>query len=140
MFLVDQLEGLLAVPGQQDVVLWQVFRYDAVALRMAQNGVRLGQLAGLTLPEQAFFLMPYQHAEDLAVQDTGVELYNAMVAEAEDEWKELATGYRNFAVIHRNIVADYGRFPHRNEVLGRNSTDAELQYLAEGGETFGQAV
>jgi uncharacterized protein (DUF924 family) len=117
----------------------EVFRYDASALALAQKGVQIGQLASLAVPEQAFFLMPYQHAEDIGIQDTGVLLYDAMAAEAGDDWRELAANYRNFAVIHRNIIADYGRFPHRNGALGRVSTAAEIRYLEAGGNTFGQA-
>jgi uncharacterized protein (DUF924 family) len=117
----------------------EVYHYDGRALQLAQQGVTLGQLAGLTVPEQAFFLMPYQHSEDLAVQDAGVALYDAMVMAAPPEWRELATGYHDFAIRHRDIIAEYGRFPYRNSVLGRHSTAAESRYLAEGGPTFGQA-
>lgn len=116
----------------------EVYRYDSRALDLAQKGIALGQLAGLTIPEQAFFLMPYQHAEDLAVQDAGVKLYAAILAEAPADWRELAAGYHDFAVRHREIIAEYGRFPYRNSALGRLSTAAEARYLAEGGATFGQ--
>jgi uncharacterized protein (DUF924 family) len=117
----------------------EVYRYDSRALHLAQQGVAQGQLAGLTVPEQAFFLMPYQHAEDLAVQDAGAALCSAMVAAAAPEWRALAASFRDFAVQHHDIIAQYGRFPHRNNVLGRSSTSDETRYLAEGGATFGQA-
>ena len=116
----------------------EVFRHDSRALEIAQQGVAVSQLAGLAIPEQAFFLMPYQHAEDLEVQDAGVALYSAMAEEADPEWREAAAGYRDFALQHRDIIAEFGRFPHRNAVLGRTSTEAELSYLEEGGATFGQ--
>lgn len=117
----------------------EVFRYDAKALTLAGQGITLGQLAGLTVPEQAFFLMPYQHSEDVAVQNAGVALFSAMVEEAAPEWRDVAAGYRDFAIQHRDIIVEYGRFPHRNSVLGRASTAAEDGYLAGGGATFGQA-
>jgi uncharacterized protein (DUF924 family) len=116
----------------------EVFRYDAQALALAGQGVTLGQLAGLSVPEQAFFLMPYQHSEDLAVQRAGVQLMQGMAEEATAEWQQVADGYKQFAVMHHDIIAKYGRFPHRNELLGRSSTEAEIGYLDEGGETFGQ--
>ena len=116
----------------------EVYRYDGRALHLARQGVTLGQLAGLSVPEQAFFLMPYQHSEDLAVQDAGVALYDAMAMAAPPEWRDLAVGYYDFAVRHRDIIAEYGRFPHRNSVLGRHSTAAESRYLAQGAATFGQ--
>ncbi|MGI9308928.1 MAG: DUF924 family protein [Gammaproteobacteria bacterium] len=117
----------------------EVFRFDPKAIELASQGVRLGQLAGLSVPEKAFFLMPYQHAEDLDVQRQGVELMQGVVAEAEDGWASLATGYFEFAVRHHDIVQAYGRFPHRNSLLGRSSSEQEERFLADGGETFGQA-
>ena len=117
----------------------EVFRHDARALAFAREGVELGHLADLTIPEAGFFLMPYQHSEDLAIQKAGVELYSKVAAGADDEWRELAEGYRDFAIRHYEIIAQFGRFPHRNAVLGRISTPAEEQFLAAGGDTFGQA-
>jgi len=117
----------------------EVFRSDAKALRCAQAGVAAMQLEELSVPEQAFFLMPYQHAENLSVQDEGVRLYGALADAAEDEWRPVAAGYRDFAIQHRDIIAEFGRFPHRNAVLGRQPTPAETLYLQEGGATFGQA-
>jgi uncharacterized protein (DUF924 family) len=116
----------------------EVYRYDSIALELAGQGVTVGHLAGLSIPEQAFFLMPYQHSEDISVQRAGVELMRSLVVAAAPEWKEAASGFLNFAIRHHDIVAEYGRFPHRNSLLGRNSTEDETRYLAEGGETFGQ--
>jgi uncharacterized protein (DUF924 family) len=117
----------------------EVFRYDDRALALAGQGVTLGQLAGLSIPEQAFFLMPYQHSEDISVQRAGIQLMQAMTNEASEEWQAIAQGHLDFAVRHHDIVAAYGRFPHRNSLLGRSSTEAEAEFLTDGGETFGQA-
>ncbi len=117
----------------------EVYRYDPIVIALAQAGVALGQLAGLTVPEQAFFLMPYQHSEDLDVQRSGVALMQAMVSEAPPEWRAIARNFSEFAVKHMDIVESYGRFPHRNKVLGRHTTDDEALFLSKGGETFGQA-
>ncbi len=117
----------------------EVYRYDAKALQLAGQGITVGHLNGLSLPEQTFFLMPYQHSEDIAVQRVGVDLLRALVAEAPPEWQAFANEALSYAIRHHDIVAEYGRFPHRNSLLGRNSTEAEAQFLAEGGETFGQA-
>jgi uncharacterized protein (DUF924 family) len=117
----------------------EVFRYDERALALAGQGVTLGQLAGLSIPEQAFFLMPYQHSEDISVQRAGIQLMQAMTNEASEEWQAIAQGHLDFAVRHHDIVAAYGRFPHRNSLLGRSSTEAEAEFLTDGGETFGQA-
>jgi len=69
----------------------------------------------------------------------GVGPYDAMVSGARRDWRDLAAGFYNFAIRHRTIIAVYGRFPHRNSVLGRHSTAAESRYLAQGDPTFGQA-
>ena len=72
-------------------------------------------------------------------QRAGVQLMQALVDEAPEEWQPVARGYLDYAVRHHDIVAAYGRFPHRNSLLGRSSTDAETEFLAAGGETFGQS-
>jgi uncharacterized protein (DUF924 family) len=117
----------------------EVFRHDPRAMALAREGVECGQLESLSVPEQLFFLLPYQHSEKLAIQKAGVELYEIVAAKAADEWRAVAEGYRDFAVRHYDIIAQFGRFPHRNQVLGRQSSGAEERYLAGGGDTFGQA-
>lgn len=117
----------------------EVYRYDSNALQLAGQGITVGHLADLSVPEQTFFLMPYQHSEDIAVQRVGVDMMRALFSSAALEWKEFAKESLDYAVRHHDIVAEYGRFPHRNSLLGRNSTEAETRFLAEGGETFGQA-
>lgn len=116
----------------------EVFRFDRVAMSLAEAGVKRGHLAGLAVPEQAFMLMPFQHSEDIDEQRAGVALMQGLVAEAEPEWRPLAQGYADYAIKHHDIIAQFGRFPHRNQVLGRESTPAEVAYMATGGETFGQ--
>jgi uncharacterized protein (DUF924 family) len=117
----------------------EVFRFDRVAMSLAEAGVKRGHLAGLAVPEQAFMLMPFQHSEDIDEQRAGVKLMEGVVAEAAPEWRPVAQGYADYAVLHHDIIAQFGRFPHRNQVLGRASTPAEMAYMAAGGETFGQA-
>ena len=117
----------------------EVFRHDARALAFTREGVHQQHLEYLSIPEQAFFLMPYQHSESLEVQEEGVRLYDRLARDAADEWRELAEGYRDFAVRHHDIIAQFGRFPHRNQALGRKPTPAEVHYLESGGDTFGQA-
>ena len=116
----------------------EVFRQDARALAIAVEGVGKDQLSGLSLPQQSFFLMPYQHSEDLDIQKAGVELYQTLASDVAEDWQPVAEGYRDFAIRHHDIIARFGRFPHRNTALGRKSTAEEEQYLAEGGDTFGQ--
>lgn len=74
-----------------------------------------------------FFYLPYMHSESLADQETGIALYERLLADTGDE------GGLKWAILHRDIIARFGRFPHRNAALGRTTTAAEQTFLDEGG-------
>jgi uncharacterized protein (DUF924 family) len=88
--------------------------------------------------EQAFFFMPLQHAESLPVQERSVKIYAGLVASVSPTLKATFATFAQFAELHRDIIATYGRFPHRNRILGRPDTDSEREFLAAGGPDFGQ--
>lgn len=115
------------------------FDYDREALNVSRHGVAAGHLRALPTIEQAFFLMPFQHCEDRACQREGVVLFERMVEEASPEWRAAAESMLHYARLHHEIIERYGRFPHRNQILGRISTPEEQQYLAADHESFGQA-
>jgi len=117
----------------------RAFATDAKALRATRALVAAGHLAALTPVEQAFALMPYQHAESLPDQREGVALFERAAATAPRPWAEVMESYAGFARRHLQIIERFGRFPHRNRVLNRASTPAEEQFMAAGGESFGQA-
>ncbi len=98
----------------------QSFAYDCAALARAREMVHKQQDMALSLDQRAFVYMPYMHAEDLAAQEACIQLFSENCPR-EDNIR--------FAIIHRDIIRDHGRFPHRNEVLGRISTKAELTFL-----------
>ncbi|MCK7500815.1 MAG: DUF924 domain-containing protein [Comamonadaceae bacterium] len=104
---------------------------DARALDLARQLVASGTGRALHPFERWFAYLPFEHAEDLAMQDESVRLFTALAAE--DSRLDEALDY---AVRHRDVVARFGRFPHRNAVLGRTSTDAERDYLAQPGSGF----
>jgi len=116
----------------------EAFNYDALALGLTIVGLKLGYLEELEPIEQVFFLMPYQHVEDLQKQQEGFALFERIAAESSAEWQPLLGGCRDFANVHLEIIEQFGRFPHRNEALRRQSTEAEQAYLQQGGESFGQ--
>ena len=87
--------------------------------------------------QRVFLYMPLQHCEDLQAQETGVQLFERLARE-NSEWPVFTNEFLAFAKIHRDIIARFGRFPHRNHVLGRESTADEARYLAGGAPTFGQ--
>jgi uncharacterized protein (DUF924 family) len=115
----------------------RAFAGDATALQLCVKGHQTGMDSTLSRIERVFFWMPLQHAEDLDLQNLGVELYGTL-APGDPDRAELWNGYQSFARLHRDIIARFGRFPHRNKVLGRTSTTEETAYLEQGAETFGQ--
>ena len=114
------------------------FAHDARALEVARRAIAAGHLESLSVPEQAFLLMPYQHVEDAACQREGLLWFERLHAKAAPEWQAFTANTLDFARKHLEIVERFGRFPHRNAVLGRKSTAAEREYLAANPESFGQ--
>jgi uncharacterized protein (DUF924 family) len=102
------------------------FATDGLALREAKLALAAGADAKVESSCRCFFYLPFEHAEDLAEQDRSVALFSAL-GDAE---------FTDYAIRHRDVIAAYGRFPHRNAILGRESTEAELEYLAKPGAGF----
>jgi len=101
------------------------FAGDAKALQIAENAVERGD--GRSVPEdlQIFFYMPFEHSESLADQRTAIRLTHAMGS----------ANYLKYARVHHEVIRRFGRFPHRNAVLGRHTTAAEAAFLEAGGFT-----
>ena len=115
------------------------FAQDAKALDLTTGGIAAALDRDLRPLERLFFYMPMQHAESISVQDRSVELFDELARGAETDFlaKALASS-ADHARQHRDIIAEFGRFPHRNALLGRSSSEAEVRYLERGGATFGQ--
>jgi len=102
------------------------FATDGLALMFAKAAVARGYLAAVDPEMRQFFLTPYEHSERLADHDElRVVLAQGLGAELPD--------VDRFAVIHRDIIVKFGRFPHRNRALGRETTAEEQAFLDEGG-------
>ena len=114
------------------------FAHDAQAAAHCVAGIESGQDRSLHPVERVFLYMPLQHAEDLGLQRRSVERFESLAAEMDDAWRDRFTENAHYARLHHDIVERFGRFPHRNRVLGRESTEEELSYLADGAPTFGQ--
>jgi len=111
----------------------QAFAQDPKALALALEGIENGHYAALETPwEKTFFFLPLGHSEDLTKLEQVVKLAEALVKEAPEEMRAMLEFSANQARGHRDIIARFGRHPHRNEVLGRQSTPEELDYLANG--------
>ena len=109
----------------------RAFAGDALALAAAQAMLASAQDQALQPVQRVFMALPFEHSEDLAMQEQSVRLFTALAAEA-----PALGGYLDYAQRHHAVVARFGRFPHRNEVLGRASTAEELAFLQEPGLRF----
>jgi uncharacterized protein (DUF924 family) len=109
----------------------RAFASDAAALQSAQIVVAAGWDARLpTRFHRAFCYLPFEHSEVLAVQDESIRLYTRL-RDQEGDADSLV-----WAEKHHEIIARFGRFPHRNAVLGRASTPEEVQFLSQPGSSF----
>jgi uncharacterized protein (DUF924 family) len=104
---------------------------DALALDAARALVARAADRGLPGLMRWFVYLPFEHAEDLAAQQESVRLFAALAAEQ----PALADAYR-WAVKHHDVIARFGRYPHRNAVLGRASTPDETEFLRQPGSSF----
>ena len=122
--------ALLILLDQFPRNLWRgsahAFATDPLARRIARAAVKAGHDLATDPALRVFFYLPFEHSEDLADQDLCLAKCQALDGESGSEWSK-------WAAMHRDIVLRFGRFPHRNACLGRESTAEELAYLAEGG-------
>lgn len=114
------------------------FAQDAKACRLTLEGLVAGDDLGMTPMERVFFLMPLEHAEDPAVQDRSVAEFQRLYDEAPPAWRTPLTETLRYAHDHCDVITRFGRFPHRNQALGRTATPEEQAYLDGGGERWGQ--
>lgn len=104
----------------------RAFAQDPMALALAQEAVAQSVDKSMNASQRAFLYMPYMHSESLLVHNEAMRLFNQ---------PGLETNY-DFEIKHRDIIERFSRYPHRNEVLGRASTPAELEFLSQPGSSF----
>lgn len=114
----------------------QAFALDSQALGFANTVIDAGFDQKLRPIERVFCYLPFEHSETLADQNRSVELFTALHAAVADEAKELFAGYLDFAARHRVVIERFGRFPHRNRIMDRASTAAEIEFLQGPGSSF----
>jgi uncharacterized protein (DUF924 family) len=108
----------------------RAFAGDARALATSMAAITAAQDRGLDKYERWFLYMPFEHAEEMAAQERSLALFGALAAEAGDP------GALKWAEKHAAIIRRFDRFPHRNAILGRNSTAEEVVFLQESGSRF----
>ena len=115
----------------------EAFATDPLALSAAREGVSLGFDRALGYDQRAFFYLPFEHSESAEDQHMSVELFTRLAADTPASHRGHSEEALRFALAHRDIVVQFGRFPHRNATLGRASTPAELEFLRTASR-FGQ--
>ncbi len=114
----------------------RAFAHDPLALKWCKDGLQKGVDRALRPIERVFLYLPLEHSESLEDQERSVELFTALADGVAENQRELFSGYIDYAVRHRDIVRRFGRFPHRNAILGRESSAAELEFLKQPGSSF----
>ena len=112
------------------------FASDPMARAAAVDGIERGTDRQLTLIERVFFYLPLEHAESLADQHRSVSLYTQLSEEAPGSQGERYRNFLDYARRHRRVIERFGRFPHRNAIIGRQSTPEEIAFLQEPGSSF----
>jgi uncharacterized protein (DUF924 family) len=114
----------------------RMFEGDRQALAAAVEGVARHDDAALTVNERSFLYMPYMHSEEIGMQERSVALFKELLESAPSELRGSLVAGVQYAEKHRDVIARYGRFPHRNAVLGRASTPEEQAFIAQPGSGF----
>ena len=102
------------------------FAYDPLALALAQEAVTAKAHQSLTPNQMAFLYMPFMHSESPAIHEIALELFKEPGLESN----------LDFEIRHKAIIDRFGRYPHRNEIVGRQSTEEEISFLIEAGSSF----
>ena len=114
----------------------RAFAGDLKALELALAGIARGSDQGVHPGARLFCYLPLEHSENLEMQERSVALFRGFQDQTTSDNAEMAKGWVDFAMQHFDIIDRFGRFPHRNQALGRQSTPEEIAYLAEPGNGF----
>ena len=114
----------------------KAFSCDEKALTWCIDGLELKLDRQLRPIERVFFYLPLEHAEAMEHQDLSVKLFRELVSDVPETQRATFEEYLDFAIRHRQIIERFGRFPHRNQILGRKATEDELAFLKEAGSSF----
>jgi uncharacterized protein (DUF924 family) len=130
LILLDQLPRMIFRDTPR------AFAGDSLARPLLRDGLDRGWDRRLAPIQRVFAYLIFEHAEDLPLQNRAVGLFTDLLNEAADDERAVFASYLDFAERHQRIIARFGRFPHRNAILGRPSTDEEQAFLREPGSRF----
>jgi len=114
----------------------RTYAFDALALQSTREAIRLRQHLELPVIQRGFLYLPLEHAEDLAAQEQSVALYRALEAETPPGLEKIIATLIDYAERHATVVRRFGHYPHRNQILGRDSTEDEIAFLASPAAPF----
>lgn len=114
----------------------RAFAYDHRALELSLGGIARGLDETLKPMERAFFYLPLEHSEDLLIQERSVERYATLVCQTPPAERDGVRLTLDYAWRHYAIIKEFGRYPHRNAILGRTSTSEEEDFLGKPGSGF----
>lgn len=114
----------------------QAFAYDGLALKLAKASLERGDASQLTEVETSFLLLPLEHSESAADQQACVSAFEALERASRPAFRPLIRNSSDYARQHQKVITQFGRFPHRNKILGRDNTAAETEYLNQPGAGF----
>ncbi|MFN7179130.1 DUF924 family protein [Hyphomonas sp.] len=111
----------------------RAFAQDRLALHLCKDGLAKGEDAGLSEVERVFFYLPLEHSEAMEDQQRAFALFEALAKDARAPFADFAKMTLDYAHQHLDVIRQFGRFPHRNALVGRLSTPDEEAWLADGG-------
>ncbi len=114
----------------------QAFATDPQALALSLATLAADEDRQLAPIERVFLYLPLEHAESIELQARSVSLYEKLAHEVAADERALFDGFLDYARRHRDVVARFGRFPHRNAILARASTPDEVEFLKQPGSRF----
>jgi uncharacterized protein (DUF924 family) len=140
---VGSLSGSLALLVLLDQMARNIYRGEAKAFLGDPRARTIADAAisrdfdkGLPVERRRFFYLPFEHAEDMANQDRSIRLFTQLFETAAPDERVEAEVQLDYAHRHRDIIKRFGRYPHRNEALGRVSTEDEIAFLKTPGSSF----
>jgi len=114
----------------------KMFAADELAREVCREGLDAGFDAELSFDERVFFYLPLEHSESMDDHELCLELFESLLDSAPELLQADAKYYLDFALQHKAIIERFGRYPHRNKILGRASSDEEAKFLQEPGSSF----
>lgn len=114
----------------------EAFAKDHMALKLAKELIRSNEDVELEPIQRVFVYLALEHAENVEDQSLSVKKYEELLEEVDEGLKSIYESFLEYAIRHKVIIDRFGRFPHRNEILGRESTKEEIEFLKQPGSPF----